>query len=264
METVNAGWYPDPKVPGYLRWWDGTAWTQQVSPSAPSAALPPAAVAPQAPEPAPANPAADLAMEQKNGAWARVALFVGAAAYAIYFIFLALAYGSFLRSLMNSSYQSSYSYRSRYTYEPSLSQILGYEGALLLFQAVVLGVGVLFVLWLYRAAAIGQRAGLPAKWQPIWAIFGFVVPVLNFFVPYLCARDSLPPNHPARTSVKWWWGCYLAMSFMVIPVMIASLFSAWVSLVFAIIGAIVAVIAALAARRMISAINEAHAQMLGN
>lgn len=29
-----AGWYPDPVQPGWVRWFDGTAWTGTVSPAA--------------------------------------------------------------------------------------------------------------------------------------------------------------------------------------------------------------------------------------
>ncbi len=44
----NAGWYPDPQVPGTQRWWDGNAWTEytqaivQPTPAPTPAATPPA------------------------------------------------------------------------------------------------------------------------------------------------------------------------------------------------------------------------------
>ncbi|MCA0331632.1 MAG: DUF805 domain-containing protein [Actinobacteria bacterium] len=52
---VPAGWYPDPSVPGQLRYWDGRAW----GPAAPTPPPPPAASAPFAPpHGVPAVPAA--------------------------------------------------------------------------------------------------------------------------------------------------------------------------------------------------------------
>lgn len=43
--TAPAGWYPDPTTAGVLRWWNGAAWTELVSPAAqspPVSASPPA------------------------------------------------------------------------------------------------------------------------------------------------------------------------------------------------------------------------------
>jgi hypothetical protein len=28
VSTPPADWYPDPEVPGQMRYWDGSAWTQ--------------------------------------------------------------------------------------------------------------------------------------------------------------------------------------------------------------------------------------------
>lgn len=30
--TAKAGWYPDPQMAGTRRYWDGSAWTQDVAP----------------------------------------------------------------------------------------------------------------------------------------------------------------------------------------------------------------------------------------
>lgn len=32
--AIQAGWYPDPNMPGQLRYWDGATWTAQVAPAA--------------------------------------------------------------------------------------------------------------------------------------------------------------------------------------------------------------------------------------
>ncbi|WP_084127271.1 DUF2510 domain-containing protein [Demequina sp. NBRC 110054] len=44
--TPPAGWYADPTMPGTMRYWDGAAWTQHVSPAPGASAV---AVAPPAP-----------------------------------------------------------------------------------------------------------------------------------------------------------------------------------------------------------------------
>ncbi|MFF5971711.1 RDD family protein [Streptomyces sp. NPDC012769] len=58
-EVPQAGYYPDPSIPGYIRYWNGGAWVPGTSRPAPKEGealpAPPVAVAPQlAPSPAPA------------------------------------------------------------------------------------------------------------------------------------------------------------------------------------------------------------------
>ncbi len=46
-DAPPAGYYPDPEQPGMMRWWDGTAWTQQRVPAGPSTPTPAPVSAPR-------------------------------------------------------------------------------------------------------------------------------------------------------------------------------------------------------------------------
>jgi hypothetical protein len=54
-----AGWYPDPRDPRRIRWWDGTGWTETTQPAPTGAEAPPAATTPAA-EPARRSPVLPL------------------------------------------------------------------------------------------------------------------------------------------------------------------------------------------------------------
>lgn len=43
MSQTPQGWYPDPSVPGQLRWWDGTQWTEHTHAASPETAAAPSA-----------------------------------------------------------------------------------------------------------------------------------------------------------------------------------------------------------------------------
>ena len=35
------------------------------------------------------------------------------------------------------------------------------------------------------------------------------MPIVNFWFPFQVVRDALPPAHPARREVPWWWGLHI-------------------------------------------------------
>lgn len=47
VTTPPANWYPDPQVPGQMRYWDGAQWTEHVAQAQPAAAATPTQQAPQ-------------------------------------------------------------------------------------------------------------------------------------------------------------------------------------------------------------------------
>lgn|GEM_PF-6823781 len=65
QQLPPAGWFPDPQVPGQLRYWNGSSWTAHV---APAVATPPAAA-----PPAPAAPASVAPVVTENPALEPVA-----------------------------------------------------------------------------------------------------------------------------------------------------------------------------------------------
>ncbi|HEY3259409.1 MAG TPA: DUF4328 domain-containing protein, partial [Pseudonocardiaceae bacterium] len=70
----------------------------------------------------------------------------------------------------------------------------------------------MLIIWAHRCATTAAALRFPAQREPVWAVIGWIVPVVNFWFPYQSMRDCLPPDHPARPDVLRWWLCYLAIA----------------------------------------------------
>ncbi|MFI0967190.1 RDD family protein [Streptomyces sp. NPDC021080] len=69
-DTPREGYYPDPSIPGYVRYWNGAAWvpgTSRPAPSAGEALAPPAGVRPAQQVPAPASSPESPASRGRTG-----------------------------------------------------------------------------------------------------------------------------------------------------------------------------------------------------
>jgi hypothetical protein len=81
----------------------------------------------------------------------------------------------------------------------------------LIFIATVIA----FVSWLYRARANAEHSTWPQRRARGWAIWGWVVPVANFFVPFQLVGDIWRAGLPAsqRGKTAWlpalWWTTWL-------------------------------------------------------
>lgn len=189
--TPAAGWFPDPSQAGMLRWWDGAQWTQHTHPM-------PAA------QPAYGwvDPQRAVADEAKTAHWARNGIVVyGLLTLAS--IYLAIRLFDGFREQMQVMMANPEAVPS----DPAA--MFGAEGPFFalsqLFNGVQLGIFVLLLVWIYRAAVAAAALGIPARRSPGWAVGGWFIPVVNFWFPCQSLRDLLPPDHPTRTRILWLW-----------------------------------------------------------
>lgn len=233
---MNPGWYPDPWQPGQLRWWDGRAWTGY-----------------QRPAVAVFDPARDLENERTIG---RVASVV------VLFYPLVIAVESVLAAtLFHSQFER---IRHRFEHPGHHRVTVGYDyspgtGYLSLVPAAV---QLIVAIWLWRSATLARRAGLPSRRDPIWAFLSFAVPVVGLWFPYQLAVGAFPPGDPNRRLAGRWWTWFLVSAFLVIPAFVAAVFSTQAALILAIPAVGAAIIAALATRDMIAALEAAHTELL--
>ena len=235
---MDPGWYPDPFSSG-LRWWDGRAWTAHTAPTAGFYQL---------------DPHRDLGDEQVAGRRASVAIVVAALVGAVNEIISAVAFGDYFRKVADAADTAN----GRIANPPAPTGVLAVE-----LMSIAGFIAQIFVMiWLYRAAKFARNAGLPARRDPVWAVLGFFVPIVNFWFPYQVAADSFPRGDRNRRLAGWWWTWYLVSTSSVIVVLIAAAFSTTVGVVLALIGAGAYVLAAIYGRRIITAIGAAHDQLL--
>ncbi len=246
------GWYDDPfaATPGLLRWWDGATWTSHVTSQA--------ALAPvQAPNPwalfAP-DPQRDLDDELRSARLARIALIVAAVLSSISMLASGWLFSGLrkqLRDIANGN-----------DTRPSSPVLSGRSALIYPVSLLALGATVFFMIWLYRAATLARRAGIPARREPVWGIVGFFVPIVSFWFPYQVAADCLQTDDPNRRLVAAWWSFQIAQLVLSGAAGVTALFSTSAALIVGIAGAVAAALNAYNGIRMIDAIGTTHRRLL--
>ncbi len=233
--AAAAGWHPDPWGIAGLRWWDGSSWTGHVS-------GPPAIAAPVTIE-------ADVASERSLLRWIQPLLIVAgivqaagmfsSAAQAKWFV---AHWDELTRSGGASNLQA-----------PDTGPLAG------MVLPVALLVGVLFLMWFYRAARAAWASGLPARRSPLLATFSFIIPVVNFWWPYQSAMDMIPADDPARGLVQRWWILWLTSTLCGLLIFPAqAIFDTTAARIVATVGAVAVILASLAAFAMVGSITALH------
>ena len=74
----------------------------------------------------------------------------------------------------------------------------------------------LIVRWIYRAAANTYALNIPIYYKPHWSVTGYIIPIVNFIVPY-CAMRQIAENStqaarqtPFLNLLGYWWATWLA------------------------------------------------------
>lgn len=237
---TEPGWFPDPMSPFMVRWWDGQAWTTEVRPGGGGP-----------------DPAADVADEAKAGRMATRALWAGAIVYAgrmFMTVVLVRKFWPAFRSWLDTPAP-----RDRFVMP---SGVTGLNALSQLFSIGILVVGVLFLIWFYKAAVLAAKVGLPHRLGSAWAIAGWIVPVVNLWFPYQSAVDLLPPGSAGRSKVKQWWALWITLGTLSLASIAGSFVSAEVGLALAALASATAFAAAWAGQGVIEEVDGAHAEAI--
>jgi hypothetical protein len=95
------------------------------------------------------------------------------------------------------------------------------QGTMLILTAIA------FMTWLYRSRANLRAFGTRRlRYSRNWAIFGFLIPVLNLIRPYQVTREVWQASDPSTTNpldwmrvkpprlIRVWWGTFIAFSLL--------------------------------------------------
>ena len=85
-------------------------------------------------------------------------------------------------------------------FESAIGALSGVQSLGLIFQ---LAAGVVTILWMYRIAANLRRADRATTWNPLFAVFGWILPPLLFVIPFLMLRELWKASDRTALGDRW-------------------------------------------------------------
>jgi Domain of unknown function (DUF4328)/Protein of unknown function (DUF2510) len=194
-DTPPAGWYPDPELPGYQRYWDGGGWTQYQTP--------PAGFAPAGPWSGGGQPAGG---GYPTGAGYRSLKGLATALTVLLIVVaglcLLVAVAHFHRAQVIDDFLAGR--------DLSVGQIDDADNGVMAVQgltgAVVLGAAVVFIIWMHRAYRNAEAFGHhDLRLSAGWAIGAWFIPIYNWIGPKLILNDLWRVSDPelAPSDQRW-------------------------------------------------------------
>ena len=243
--SAGPGWYPDPWRVAPQRWWDGVQWTAFVGP------LPPPAKPPLI------DVAGAHRSEERTFKWARAAVCAWGV-FVVAELAVLIAVAGRLRRDFDLFFHELQTAKPG---QPLPQPFGGFQQIWIAFdlgELLLLGVGVIFLVWEYHAAQVAQGVGYPARTSPGFGVGSWFIPVINLWFPYWALCDCLPPHHAMRPHALRAWLAYLAAGLCTSVAGVTAMFSAGAAVIplgFAVACAAVAVTLGC---RLITAVNDDH------
>jgi len=70
-------------------------------------------------------------------------------------------------------------------------------------SALTVGTAVVTMIWMFRLAANLRRADRSTTWNPLFAVFGWILPPILFVIPFLMLRELWKASDLAAGADRW-------------------------------------------------------------
>jgi hypothetical protein len=194
---IPPGWYPDPWGQSSGRWWDGFNWTGHLAPTI----APPSWV----PLAKPVDPKELLDREAAAGKW----LVRAGAGHAVFAGVQGVLVVGLFRSFLSATNQG--------VANGLPTSIFGWQAALGVFgmlSYVYIGVR---IWWIYRVCFTGKQLGNRQQYDPGLTAASVILPIVQYWFPYIGVRDCVTPAQRQRF-LGWWWASSLLHQFVVLVI----------------------------------------------
>jgi hypothetical protein len=130
---------------------------------------------------------------------------------------------------------------------------------------VMVATGLLFIVWLGTAGKVALARGRQLRRAPWLGAWSFVIPIVALWWPFRAAKDLFAEGDPARPIVVRWWTLWIAGVIGQFVATYSALFDLADALVVAatVATAVIVIAGALAARRVVAAVEREHAELVG-